>query len=164
MEGKIIQINISPGGVPKRPVPECEISPLGLKGDEQAHPQIHGGAAKAVLLIAAEVIDELAAMGYPVFYGALGENLTTRGIDTRRLRIGDQIRAGSAVLEITRPRFPCTALDVYGKGIQAEIWDDAVKLLDPSSLKWGRSGFYLRVVSPGLVRTKDIIMVSASLA
>ena len=101
MEGRIVQLNISPGGIPKRPVPEAEIHPLGLAGDGHAHPNVHGGTRKAVLLIAAEVVDELAARGYPVFYGALGENLTTRGIDVHRLRIGDQVRAGSAVLEIT---------------------------------------------------------------
>src|ERR1017187_4431068 len=33
-----------------------------------------------------------AVRGYPVFFGAMGENLTTRGIDVRRLRIGDRLR------------------------------------------------------------------------
>jgi MOSC domain-containing protein YiiM len=164
MEGRIIQINTSAGGVPKRPVPEAEIHPLGLAGDGHAHPEIHGGPRKAVLLIAAEVVDDLVARGYPVFYGALGENLTTRGIDVRRFRIGDQVRAGGAVLEITQPRFPCTALDIYGKGIQREIYDAQVRALDPLSPKWGMSGLYARVLVPGFVRTDDIIAVVATLA
>jgi MOSC domain-containing protein YiiM len=78
---------------------------------------------QAVLLIAAETIDELKARGYPVFYGALGENLTTRGLDRRQLRIGQQLRAGGAVLEITKVRGPCAALDVYGPAIKQEIYD-----------------------------------------
>ena len=164
MEGRIIQINASPGGVPKHPMPEAEITPLGLAGDGHAHPAIHGGPRKAVLLIAAEVVDGLAARGFPVFYGALGENLTTRGFDIRSLRIGDQIRAGDALLEITQPRGPCATLDVYGPGIQQQIYDKQVKALDPTSPRWGMSGFYLTVLIPGRVRTDDIIALVATLA
>ena len=54
-------------------------------------------------------MDELIERGYPLFYGALGENLTTRGIESADIRIGDQIRAGGALLEITQPRGPCSA-------------------------------------------------------
>ena len=64
------------------------------------------------LIIAAEVIEDLTARGYPLFFGALGENLTTRGLTIRDIRIGDQVRAGGAMLEITQPRGPCTQLVV----------------------------------------------------
>ena len=110
MQGTIVQINVSPGGLPKRPVSGGFLTPLGIEGDRHAHPGIHGGPRKAILLIAAEVVEELQQRGYPVFFGAMGENLTTRGIDVRHLRIGDRIRAGGALLEITEPRGPCSAL------------------------------------------------------
>ena len=164
MQGSIIQINISKGGVPKLPIREGEITPLGIASDDHAHPAIHSGPNKAILIIAAEVVDDLAARGYPVFYGALGENLTTRGLDIKRLRIGDQIRAGDAVLEITQPRGPCSTLDVYGPGIQKEIYDKQVKAHDPSSPHWGMSGFYARVLVTGQVRSGDIIAIKATLA
>ena len=77
MTGHIVQINISPGGVPKRPIAEAEVTPEGIRGDSWAHPQIHGGPNQALLLITSEGIGELIAQGYPVFPGALGENLTT---------------------------------------------------------------------------------------
>jgi MOSC domain-containing protein YiiM len=157
MQGTIIQLNISPGGLPKRAVPGGLISGSGLEGDDHAHPTIHGGPDKAILLIAAEVIDELNARGYPVFYGALGENLTTRGIPIRDLRIGDRLRVGEAVLEITQPRGPCSALHIYGEQIKDEIYDPRVKARDPSSPRWGMSGFYARVLSPGEVHTSDTI-------
>ena len=63
MSGKIIQINISTGGLPKRPIPQGLITPFGIEGDFCAHPAIHGGASQAVLLIAAETVDELIARG-----------------------------------------------------------------------------------------------------
>jgi MOSC domain-containing protein YiiM len=162
IEGVVIQINVSPGGLPKRPVPEGIVSTLGLEGDAHAHPSIHGGPRKAILLIAAEVVDELALRGYPVFYGSLGENLTTSGIPICELRIGDRLQAGSALLEITQPRGPCTALDVYGQSLKAEIYDARVKALDAASPRWGMSGFYARVVKEGVVQVNDRILLQGA--
>src|SRR5436305_1527447 len=159
MTGHIIQINISRGGVPKRPIAEGVITPLGLEGDQCAHPEIHGGLRQALLLIAAEVVDELIGRGYPLYYGALGENLTTRGLDRRQLRIGQTLRAGGALLEISKIRAPCASIDVYGPTIKQEIYDPKVKAGDPTSPRWGMSGFYASVIEPGLVRTNDPIIV-----
>jgi len=164
MTGTIVQINISRGGLPKRPIAGGMLTPLGLAGDACAHPQIHGGPHQAVLLLAAETIDGLRSRGYPVFYGALGENLTTRGLDPRQLRIGQQWRAGAAILEITKARGPCGALDVYGPAIKQEICDTHVQAGDPSSPRWGMSGFYARVMQPGPVRVNDPVMLLAALA
>jgi len=164
MQGTIVQINISPGGLPKRAVSGGFVASLGIHGDGHAHPGIHGGPRKAILLIAAEVVEDLQQRGYPVFFGALGENLTTRGIDVRQLRIGDRIRAGGALLEITQPRGPCTALDIYGETLKQQIYDQRVKSLDPTSPRWGMSGFYASVVEPGPACPGDIIAVVAQLA
>jgi MOSC domain-containing protein YiiM len=160
LEGTIVQINISPGGLPKRPVAEGLIAESGIEGDLHAHPGIHGGPRKAILLIASEVVDDLAAQGYPVYYGALGENITTRGIPIGSLRIGDRIEAGGALLEITQPRGPCTALDIYGESLKAQIYDLQVKALNPASPRWGKSGFYARVLRVGRVRAEDRISIS----
>jgi MOSC domain-containing protein YiiM len=160
MQGYILQINSSAGGLPKRAMPAGFIDTMGLEGDAHAHPAIHGGPRQAILLIASEIVDDLATRGYPVFYGALGENLTTRGIDIQALRIGDRLRAGGALLEITRPRGPCMQLDVYGPSIKDEIYDLRVKLLDATSLRWGKSGLYAGVIEPGKVRPGDAIELS----
>jgi MOSC domain-containing protein YiiM len=164
VQGTIVQIDISPGGLPKRPVSGGFIASLGIDGDRHAHPEIHGGPRQAVLLIAAEVVEELQRRGYPVGYGSLGENLTTRGIEVRNLRIGDRLRAGGALLEITKPRGPCSQLDIYGPSIKQEIYDTRVKERDHSSPYWGMSGFYLSVVEPGPVAPGDIIAVVAQVA
>jgi MOSC domain-containing protein YiiM len=164
MSGKIIQINISRGGLPKRPIPEAIVTPLGLEGDSWNHPEIHGGPKQAVLLITEETIDHLKARGYALYPGALGENLTTRGIDRTHLRLGQRLRAGAVLLELTKVRVPCSSLDVYGAAIKQEIYDKKVKAGDPSSPRWGMSGFYASVIEPGPVRINDIIMVETTLA
>jgi MOSC domain-containing protein YiiM len=162
--GTIIQVNTSFGGLPKRPIALGVIGPLGIEGDFHAHPQFHGGPRKAVLIIASEVVDELTARGFPLFYGALGENLTTRGLAIRDIRVGDEIRAGSALLEVTEPRGPCSQLDIYGPSLKRDLTDDQVRAGDYTSPRWGMSGFYARVLSPGQVQPEDIIAVVAKLA
>jgi MOSC domain-containing protein YiiM len=131
-----------------------------LEGDKCAHPKFHGGPNQAVLIVAGEVLDELRALGYPVHPGALGENLTTRGLDRRRFRAGQRFRIGQAIVELTKVRVPCATLDTYnsdGRRIQDAIYDRQVKAGDPQSPRWGMSGFYARVERTGVVRTNDII-------
>ncbi|MEZ5356383.1 MAG: MOSC domain-containing protein [Bryobacteraceae bacterium] len=149
---RVIQINISPGGLPKRPITEARVTPLGIAGDGFAHPHVHGGPKQALLLICCEVVDDLARHGYPIYYGAMGENLTVAGIDHRSFRAGQRYRIGSeVVIELTKPRGPCRALDVYGVDFRSLVYDALVKSGDPSSRVWGKSGFYASVISGGIV-------------
>ena len=157
MVGSILQVNISRGGVPKRPIEEGFLSPLGIEGDSHAHPRFHGGPQKAVLLICAEVISDLVRKGYPIYPGALGENLTIEGIDHRQLQSGQRFRVGQAFIEFTTVRIPCAALDVYGPSIKSEIYDREVKAGNTASPKWAMSGFYASVIRTGSVRQGDII-------
>ncbi|HWH08656.1 MAG TPA: MOSC domain-containing protein, partial [Candidatus Thermoplasmatota archaeon] len=78
---RIFQLNVSPGGVPKRAVPEAVLGPLGLEGDKVRHPRIHGGPERALCLYALERILALQAEGGTLFPGALGENVTLVGLD-----------------------------------------------------------------------------------
>ncbi len=157
MTGSILQINISPGGIPKRPIPEATITAQGILGDHWAHPDIHGGPNQALLLITSEGIEELVAQGYPLFPGALGENLTTAGLNRRQMRVGQRYRAGGAFLELTKLRAPCTTLLVYGPAINQAVYDAQVKAGDPSTPRWGLGGFYARVLRAGTIHPQDII-------
>lgn len=157
MTGSIVQVSISAGGIPKRAIAEGEVTPLGIRGDGWAHPEIHGGPNQALLLITSEGIEELIALGYPLFAGALGENLTLGGLDRRQMRPGQRYRVGDVVLELTKMRSPCATLDVYGPSIKQAIYDAQVKSGDASSPRWGLAGFYARVLQTGAIRSKDII-------
>ncbi len=117
-----------------------------------------------MLLIAAESIEQIRAKGYPVYPGALGENLTTEGLDPAAWRAGQRYRVGEAIIELTKVRAPCNALNIYGPSIKDEIYDSMVKEKDPSSPRWALSGFYARVVRPGLVFPGNIISLVSELA
>jgi MOSC domain-containing protein YiiM len=153
----VLQISTSRGGVPKRAIPAGEVTPLGIVGDEHAHPEIHGGLRQALLLVTSEGIEELTALGFPLFSGALGENITTAGLDRCSLRAGQRYRVGAIIVELTQPRAPCDTLNIYGPGIQKAVYDAQVHAGDPHSPRWGLAGFYASVVLPGTIRPGDPI-------
>lgn len=153
----MVQVSISPGGVPNRAIEAGQVTSKGIAGDGWRHLAFHGTSKRAILLMTSEGIDELVARGFPVFYGALGENITTQRLDRRSLRIGQRFQAGEAVIELTEVRVPCDTLRVYGAGLRAVIFDARAQAWDPTSERWGMSGFYASVTQPGIVRPGDPI-------
>lgn len=156
MTGTVVQVSVSTGGIPKLAVPSARLAEGGIEGDAWRYP-FHGGRRKAILLITAEGIEELASHGFPLFPGALGENLTTRGLDRRELRLGQRWRVGEAEIELTQIRTPCATLDVYGSGLQGEMFDARVQAGDWRSPRWGLSGFYASTAQRGTIRAGDAI-------
>ena len=155
MAGQILQLSVSKGGVPKYPILGGEVGPVGIIGDVQRNPKYHGGPRQALLWITAEGVEELKAAGFPVYPGALGENVTTTGIDRRTVRVGQKWRMGEVVVEVTKLRQPCEQLNPYGPGIQSAVFDAAVKAGDFSSPRWGLGGFYLSIVRLGMLAPGD---------
>lgn len=152
--GRILQVSLSPGGLPKTAVAAARATLNGLEGDLHRHPKIHGGPAKALLVITAEGLEELAATGFPVSWGAMGENLTIRGIPRQSIRAGQRYDAGEARIEITTLREPCRQLDVYGRRLRRLVKADS-----EGSPAWGLGGFYARVIREGVIRPGDRIAI-----
>lgn len=115
---------------------------------------------KALLVVTAEGIDELHQAGYPLWAGALGENVTTRGLDRHAMRLGQRFLAGTVLLELTSMRVPCSALDVYGTSLGRAVYDAKVRAGDPTSPRWGLGGFYASVITPGEIVPRDIIALA----
>jgi MOSC domain-containing protein YiiM len=156
----VLQINVSNGGVPKRPIAAGEVTKTGMIGDRQAHPQVHGGPRQALLLVTIEGLEELKCAGFPLYPGALGENVTTQGLDRRGVRLGQRYRLGEVIVEITKMRRPCEQLNPYGEGkIQKAVFDLDVKAGNTESPRWGLAGFYASVVQEGTLRPGDPIVL-----
>jgi MOSC domain-containing protein YiiM len=108
VEGRIFQLNISDGGVPKLAVREALLTAEGLEGDRQRDLRYHGGPERALCLFALEQVLELQAEGHPIFPGSTGENLTVVGLEWARLTPGARLALGAeAVVEITSYTAPC---------------------------------------------------------
>jgi MOSC domain-containing protein YiiM len=150
--GRVLQVNISPGGVPKRPVAEAWVGRLGLQGDGHAEPGEHGGPHRAVCLFAIEAIRRVAAEGHPIAPGSCGENLTTEGIELGLLPVGTRLAIGDRlVLELSKPVTPCkTVARSFADGRFARI----SPVLHPSDAR-----MYARVLVEGPVRPGDPIRV-----
>ncbi len=166
MIGLLRQINRSEGGLPKRAISgPVMLTEACVEGDRWRNLVYHGGPDKAVLLVSAEFVDDLAARGFPVYYGALGENFTVSGLDPHKWRQGQRYRVGlDAIIELTKLRTPCNNLNVYGPSIKAEMYDAQCKSGDVSSPHWAHGGFYARVVRPGLIRAGDPLILESDIA
>ncbi|MHB8632331.1 MAG: MOSC domain-containing protein [Candidatus Limnocylindria bacterium] len=126
------------------------VSGVNVTGDDQSDRRVHGGESRAVYAYAREDLDWWAdRLGRPLASGTFGENLTTEGVDVSGARVGERWRAGSALLEVTRPRLPCYKLEIRmdRTGFIAEFIDG------------GRPGAYLRIVEEGEVAAGDTVRV-----
>lgn len=110
---------------------------------------------RQVHLIHEELHDELRAQGFRVGPGAMGENITTRGVDLLGLPTGTRLHLGeSAVIEVTGLRTPCRQLDDYHKGLKAAVLERA-----PDGTLIRKSGIMAIVLKDGTVRPGDAIRV-----
>jgi MOSC domain-containing protein YiiM len=151
--GVVGSINVSEGGVPKRPVPRAAIAPSGIEGDRQRDLRHHGGPERAVSLFASEVIDALRAEGHPIAPGTTGENLTVAGLPWTEIVPGAELRVGGARLRITSYVTPC-------KHVAGSFADgDFMRISQQRHPGWSR--VYARVVEAGEVRVGDAVELVA---
>jgi MOSC domain-containing protein YiiM len=148
MPGLVHSLQISSGGVPKTPIERARIHTLGLEGDVQRMPKIHGGPDRAVCLWSLEVIRMLALEGHDVTPGAAGENMTLTGVPWNELTPGVQVAIGDGVrLEIASYATPCKTI--------AHVFVDGDSKRISHRLHEGVSRLYARVLRGGEVRVGD---------
>ncbi|WP_328907498.1 MOSC domain-containing protein [Streptomyces sp. NBC_00234] len=111
---------------------------------------------RQVHLIHEELFDELAAKGFAVAAGALGENITTRGVDLLGLPTGALLHLGEeAVVEVTGLRNPCAKINGFQQGLLQEVFE-----LDATTGEFVfKSGIMGVVRHGGNVRPGDVIEV-----
>ncbi len=146
-QGELVQT-----GIFKRPVAgPVAVGAIQMAGDKQADLLNHGGADKAVYGYPWEHYARWAAeLGRDDFEpGQFGENLTTEGILESELSIGDRLRVGTVLLEVSQPRMPCFKLNIRMKS----------PTFSKVFLKSGLVGFYFRVLETGDVQAGDAIEI-----
>jgi len=136
------------------------VGPLGLAGDEQADPSVHGGLSKAVYALpfahlawwqAQRQVQGVTLFDEVLSPGSLGENLSVQGLTEDQVFIGDTWHFASVVLRVTEPRQPCSKFNaVMG-------YDQAGRDMVQS----GRCGFYLAVDKPGTLSAGESWVVQA---
>lgn len=110
---------------------------------------------RQVHLMHAELFEELAAKGFAVAPGDMGENITTAGVDLLGLPTGARLRLGeTAVVEVTGLRNPCVQLDRFQDGLMAAVLDR-----DADGNVVRKAGVMGIVVAGGEVRPGDRVRV-----
>jgi MOSC domain-containing protein YiiM len=138
-------------GIWKEPVDgRVAVRGVNLDGDDQADRSVHGGVDKAVYSYAFEDYEWWSIeLGRRLGAGTFGENLTIEGFDLREAVVGQRWRVGTALLEISEPRFPCFKL--------------GIRMDDPRFLKRfasaRRPGSYLRIAEEGELGAGDPIEI-----
>lgn len=123
------------------------VGPLGLEGDEQADPTVHGGLAKAVYAYPHEhyavwqTMRGQAQVDTPLQPGDFGENLTLTGLLESQVWIGDVLRFPGCQLVVSEPRCPCFKFNAHMG------FNQAAKLMAQS----GYCGVYLAVKHEGTI-------------
>src|SRR3954464_5082569 len=108
------------------------IEGLGVEGDAHAGTTVKHRSRVArdptqanlrqVHLLQMELLDELQANGYRVVPGALGENVTTSGVDLPGLPEGTLLHLGEhAVVRVTGLRTPCSQIEDFHEGLLAAV-------------------------------------------
>jgi MOSC domain-containing protein YiiM len=132
-------------------VGSIELGDEGVVGDVQVDRVHHGGVDKAVLLYAAAHYAQWEPTMGALPWGAFGENITVTGFDEWSVCIGDQFCIGEVLVECTQPRQPCWKLSQRWQRptLAREVQDNSM------------TGWYLRVLEPGTVRSTDTIELVA---
>ena len=123
-----------------------EITRLGVVGDEQADPSVHGGIEKAIYVYPMEhyvfwneLLSSETKKSVNLPLGALGENFTIEGLLENEIFVGDQMRIGTLEFTVVKLREPCFKFNAKMK------YKGAAKAM----LQSGFSGWYLRVNQTG---------------
>jgi MOSC domain-containing protein YiiM len=116
------------------------IEEYGIEGDA------HGGFAhRQISLIASEDIDEMKAKLPGLRPGSFAENLTTRGLDLAPLSVGDRLKAGECLLEVSQIGKECHA--------KCAVFERSGECIMP------QKGVFCRVVEGGVVKNGDGIEI-----
>jgi MOSC domain-containing protein YiiM len=136
------------------------LDPLGLQGDEQANPDVHGGLSKAVYAYPSEHYafwqkarsdKGLGLIDDSLPYGSMGENLTLAGLLENQVWVGDVLEFPNCTLRVTDPREPCFKFNA------TMGFNTAAKAMAQS----GFCGFYLAVDKQGEIAAGETFRLIA---
>lgn len=141
------------------------IEGLGVEGDAHAgitvrHRYTRRAAREVqpnlrqVHLIHAELFDELRKDGFQLYPGALGENITTRGVDLLNLPENTNLHIGrNAILKVTGLRTPCRQMDKFATRLSEAVMEK----VDGLKKRRSRAGVMAVVINGGEIRPGDFV-------
>jgi len=114
----------------------CAVENSGLQGCAHARP----GGRRQVLLVDVETLESM-----NLAPGIIRENITTQGLDVSALLVGQKLRMGGVLLEVSAVCEPCEVMETIRPGLRQELQ--------------GRRGMLCRVLSGGTVQRGEVIVL-----
>jgi hypothetical protein len=108
-EGSVVQLSVSPGGLPKLPIAAADVTWQGMDGDRQATRYHHGRPWQALCIWSLQVIGDFQRQGHPLAAGRAGENITLSGLPWHDVRAGVRLRIGEVLCEVSCYALPCAS-------------------------------------------------------
>jgi MOSC domain-containing protein YiiM len=108
---------------------------------------------RQVLLVDTVIHKMVREKGIQLAPGDLGENILVEGIDLMALPVGTRLQVGSAILELTEIRDPCSQLDGVHPGLHRAV---EIHTADGIQSQAGMLGVIIR---GGIVRPEDTVQV-----
>jgi len=98
----------------------------------------HAASKRQILLVDRETLEAMNLQP-----GIIRENITTDGLNVNGLPVGQRLRVGAALLEVSAACTPCDQMEKVRPGLRREIY--------------GRRGMLCRVIEGGEIRVGDPI-------
>jgi MOSC domain-containing protein YiiM len=138
--GRVVHLFLAQlSGTPMKPVEEAvAVATRGFEGDR--HARRTPGGNRQLLLVDAKNLRDL-----QLSPGTLKENAVVEGLALESLPVGQRLKLGGAIIELTGPCEPCHKVEAVRPGLLRE--------------SWGRRGQLARVLEGGSVRVGDRVEV-----
>ena len=140
-------------GIKKSPVNSSYLTKTGFKDDSQGDTLHHGGENKALFLFCASTYEKINSsfdnkfdMTETAFFG---ENLLLSQVSEEDICVGDILKIGQTIVQITQPRQPCWKLsaNTNEKNMTRFIFNS------------GLTGFYAKVLEEGNISQNDEVIL-----
>ncbi len=135
----------------RTPQASIQIEKTKVVGDVFKSPNLHGAPEAAVYAFSKDRYDYWSEfLGHKVGIGIFGENLSIDRLREEEIFLGDEFEAGSTLLKVTGPRYPCNRLNfVTGNKETREHFAEKA---------W--PGVYFEVMREGIVKPKDKLILN----
>lgn len=141
----VVAVCVSPGGIPKKPLPSCWVTSAGLDGDGHDHAK-HVRPDRAISIFDLETLHELRAEGFDLRPGSAGENLTVVGLHVQDMQPGTLLRIGRVLLRLETPRKPCYVLDAIDERLKDVIVGRCGYMASVLEEGWLSAGMMIAVI------------------
>lgn len=135
-------------GISKDQVDRLEVTSKCVTGDDVENHEFHGGSERVICVYPYEHYANWEKAYYKTLpKAAFGENLTPTGMQETNVCIGDVYQIGTAILQVSQGRFPCSTINKHTN----------INTMLNKIVEKGYTGYFFRVLEEGVIYSNSEI-------